>query len=91
MKPAQLGDADLFQLGEEMKAAHARWAAAPDDSAEPLFAIAKRVFAIPASTVAGMLVKLRVDQMQEAWEYEGAVSDEAMASVAADIKRLAGN
>jgi hypothetical protein len=84
------GDADLFQLGEEMEAAHARWAAASDDSAETLFAIAKRVFAIPAETAAGMLVKLRVDQMQEAWEFEGEVSTEAMASIVADITRLAG-
>jgi hypothetical protein len=81
-------DESLAKLSRE----HAELKAAGDAveaDTETLFAIAERVFAIPASTVAGMLVKLRVDQMQEV-HGEGEVSDEATASIAADIKRLAG-
>jgi hypothetical protein len=81
-------DESLAKLSRE----HAELKAAGDAveaDTETLFAIAERVFAIPASTVAGMLVKLRVDQMQEV-HGEDEVSDEASASIAADIKRLAG-
>jgi hypothetical protein len=55
-----------------------------------LFTNAERIFAIPAATVAGMQVKPRADRMREAWEFDGEISDRPMASIAADIERLAG-
>ena len=39
-------------------------AAAVDADTEKLFAIAERIFAAPAATVAGMQVKLRADRMR---------------------------
>lgn len=57
-----------------------------DDSVSALYAVGRRIFATPAHTLEGLLIKLRVvDNL----DLQHAAENDALVSIAADIRRLA--